>query len=136
MFKYYYAVRLKSLIAPFILWLGWIIVWIWMPQAELVWGPIKWIIIAIFAPIGVILLGALAGYRVEFDQTKIKVGFFPFIRKIKVESLKDIRKGAIYPRSMWQTSEFVTLVPKKGKPFSFPCNEADEIINSVKRFIK
>ncbi|MFZ5365483.1 MAG: hypothetical protein ACOZBH_04800 [Patescibacteria group bacterium] len=136
MFKFYYPIRIKSLIIPVIFWAGWMIAWIWAPSEILVWGPIKYIIIAIFAPIGVIILGALTGYRVEFDQVTLKVGFFPFIRKIKVEKVSAIKKGGIYPRSLWQTSDFVTLGFKDKKGFSFPCNEAEKIIDILKRFIK
>lgn len=136
MFKKYYPVKFFPYIYYLIIWAAWIGVWIWVPPEELVWGPIKWIFVAIFAPIGLILLGALFGYRVEFTEDKLTIGFFPFIRKIKIADLKDIRKGAVYPRSMWKTSEFVTLVPKQGKPISFPCNGAEEIIKILKPFIE
>jgi len=136
MFKKYYLISLSPFIYYVIMYTAWMAVWIWIPAEELVWGPIKWIIIVLFAPIGIILIGALTGYRVEFNQQKLKVGFFPFIRNIPVSKLKGIRKGAIYPMSLWQTSAFVTLVLKKGKPFSFPCNDAENIIKTVKPFIE
>jgi len=137
MFKYHYNLKLSPYIYYIVIWLGWMIGWIWVPAHELVGGPLKWIIIAIFAPIGLILLGVPFGYWVDFSrQDRLVVGFFPFIRKIPISKIKNIRKGAVYPMSMWQTSEFVTLEFKRGKPFSFPCNGADEIINIIKSFIE
>jgi hypothetical protein len=135
MFKFYYPVRIKSLLIAVIFWSAWMAGWIWAPPEELVWAPIKWVFIVVFAPIGVILLGAISGYKAEFDQQTLKVGFFPFIRRVDVSKLTSIKKGSVYPLTVWKTTEFVILEFKTGKPFSFPCNDADQIVETVKRFI-
>jgi len=135
MFQFHYPIRIKSLMIPSLFWLAWMVSWIWIPAEELIWAPLKWIFIVVFAPIGLIILGTILGYKVEFDQQKLKVGFFPLIRRVDVSKLTSIKKGSVYPLTVWKTTEFVTLEFKQGKPFSFPCNEAGQIVDTVKRFI-
>lgn len=130
-----YRIRIGHFFLYMPLWSIWMAVWCWVPGEELVWPPIKWIVITLFLPIGLVLLGSLTGFRVDYNRERIWIGFFPFIRRIKVRNIADIRKGAVYPMSLWHTTDFITLVPKKGKPFSFPCNDAGRKIKTIKSYI-
>jgi hypothetical protein len=91
--------------------------------------------IVLFAPIGLILLGALAGYRIEIGPDHLRIGYFPFLRSIQLADIEKVRKGSVYPVSIWQTREFFTVVTVKGEEVSVPCDDADEIISAIRQYI-
>lgn len=93
-------------------------------------GGIKWIIVAIFAPVGVVLLGSLAGYRIEFDGQVLRFGFFPFFRNMHVSEIEYLRTGG-HTMSIWHTSEAFRVVTRKGSTVGVPCDEAQEIIRLI-----
>ncbi|HDS30493.1 MAG TPA: hypothetical protein ENN67_05550 [Firmicutes bacterium] len=128
MLKKHYPARTSFLLLPFFLWLIWTVAWWIVPESVLIWGPLKWIFIAIFTPIGLIFPAVLTGYKVETTHDSIRFGFFPFIKAINFADIEKIGKGAVYPLSFWKTDQFIKIRTLKGEELSFPCNDPDEII--------
>lgn len=125
-----YDIRLPWFLSLFAIWALWMTVWAWAPPEELIWGGIKWIIVAIFAPIGVVLLGSLTGYRIEFDGQVLRFGFFPFVRNLHIRDIEYLRTGG-HALSIWRTSETFRVVTKKGTTVGVPCDEAPEIVRLI-----
>lgn len=132
MLREHYSIRLVPFLIFFMAWSAWMIGWLWAPVEELVWYPLKWIFITVFTPIGVILVGALTGYRIELRGSELWFGFFPFIRKIQVMDIEQVKKGGTYPLSLWKTDDFLTIVIKTGEAVSMPCNNVKAIISRIK----
>jgi hypothetical protein len=109
--------------------------WVWIPAEELIWGGIKWVMIAIFAPIGVVLLGSLTGYRIDFDGQVLRFGFFPFVRRLQVSDIEHLRTGG-FAMSIWHTDDVFRIVTRKGKSVGIPCDDAKEISRLVKPYIR
>jgi len=130
-----FPVHIRYFLIAFIFWLLWMVAWVYVPAGELIWPPLKWIFIVVFAPIGLILLGVLSGYRVVLDGEFLRFGFFPFVRRLSLSDVARVRKGAVYPVSLWRTGDFVTVVTVKGEEVSFPCNNAKEIISAIKPYL-
>jgi hypothetical protein len=129
-----YGVRLSWFLPLFAVWSVWIAVWAWAPPEELIWGGMKWIIVAVFSPVGVVLLGSLTGYRIEFDGQVLRFGFFPFIRSVHVSDIEYLRTGG-FAMSIWRTSDAFRIVPHKGATVGIPCDEAQEIIRLVEPYL-
>ncbi|MFH1284336.1 MAG: hypothetical protein ABIH78_01985 [Candidatus Peregrinibacteria bacterium] len=136
MINKHFPVKFKYFILPLVLWTGWMAGWIYAPAEELVWAPLKWIFIALFAPIGVILFGALAGYKIKMDQDKLNVGFFPFTRTIPLSKIKEITPHGENPMTVWQTEDFFTIETTSGEKITIPCDNAKEIVADLKQFIR
>lgn len=130
-----YGVRLSAFLCAFAIWALWITVWVWAPPEELIWGGIKWVMIAIFAPIGVVLLGSLTGYRIDFDGQVLRFGFFPFVRRLHVSDIGHLRTGG-FAMSIWHTDDVFRIVTRKGKSVGIPCDDAKEISRLVKPYIR
>jgi hypothetical protein len=130
-----FPVNIRYFLIAFIIWLLWMVAWVYVPAGELIWPPLKWIFIVVFAPIGIILLGVLFGYRVVLDGEFLRFGFFPFVRTLLLTDIAKVRKGAVYPLSFWRTDDFVTVVTVKGEEVSFPCDNASEIISAIEPYL-
>ncbi|HEY69341.1 MAG TPA: hypothetical protein G4O08_02030 [Anaerolineae bacterium] len=129
-----YSVRLPLFLGLFAIWSLWTVVWVLARPEALIWGPIKWIMVALFSPIGVVLLGSLTGYRIDFDGRVLRVGFFPFVRKLPWSCIADLRLGG-FAMSIWHTDEVLRIVTRKGEVVGIPCDDAREISRLLERHL-
>jgi len=127
----HYPAKLRAYWLPALLWALWMAGWAVAPAQELIWPPLKWVFLVLFAPIGVILLGALTGYRIELRGEVLRVGFFPFRRRFRLEDLREVRQGGAYTVSLWWTDDAFTLVTRHGESISVPCRDAGGIVAAL-----
>ncbi len=129
-----YRIRLPLFLPLFAIWSTWIAVWAWAPPGELIWGGMKWIIVTIFSPVGIVLLGSLTGYRINFDGQVLSFGFYPFIRSVHVNDIELLRTGG-FAMSIWHTRDTFRVVTRKGATVGIPCDEAQEIVRLIEPHI-
>lgn len=129
-----YPVSLSALAIPAVLWVLWMVGWAVAPASELVWPPLKWIFLILFAPIGLILLGCLGGYRITLARNTLAFGFFPFTRSLHLGDVAEIHAGGD-GMTMWRTTEFLTVVTARGERIAIPCNGAAAIVAEIGRAI-
>jgi hypothetical protein len=134
MFQQRYGIRLPWFLPLITIWSIWIAVWAWAPPEELIWGSMKWIIVTIFSPVGIVLLGSLTGYRIEFDGQVLSFGFYPFIRSVHVNDIEYLRTGG-FSMSIWHTSDTFRVVTRKGAVVGIPCDNAQEIVRLIEPHI-
>ena len=135
MFRRRYPIRLPLFLAIFAIWCLWTAVWVGVRPEALIWGPIKWIMIALFSPIGIVLLGSLGGYRIDFDGRVLRFGFFPFVRKLQLSDIEHLRTGG-FAMSIWRTEDVFRIVTRRGETVGIPCDDAEEITRLLKPHLR
>lgn len=135
MLKRRYRVKLSLFSIFFCVWLLWMIGWLLALEEDLVWGPLKWIMSVAFAPIGLLLLGALASYRLELPRDRLRFGFLPFVRRVKISDIERMQRGGSFPLSLWDASDFLTIVITWGEAMSIPCDDAPEMVAQVRSLL-
>jgi hypothetical protein len=135
MLRRHYGIRLPVFLGIFAIWSLGTIVWVRVRPEAPIWGLIKWIMIALFSPIGVVLLGSLLGYRIDFDGQVLRFGFFPFVRKLHVNGIGRLRTGG-FAMSIWRAEDVFRVVTLRDEMIGIPCHDAKEISPLVKPYLR
>ena len=126
---------LGIMLVIFAIWCVWMAVWLGARPEALIWGPIKWIMVALFSPIGIVLLGSLGGYWIDFDGRVLRFGFFPFVRSLRASEISRLRAGGS-AMSIWRTNDVIRIVTRKGETVGIPCDDAKEITRLLKTHLR
>lgn len=130
MLRVRYPVSLSAFAVPAVLWSLWMAGWAVAPASELVWPPLKWIFLIAFAPIGLVLLGCLGGYRITLARNTLSFGFFPFTRRLWLRDIAEIHAGGD-GMTIWRTAGFLTVVTARGERIAVPCGDAAALAAAI-----